>query len=232
MQAELELEQLNQKIDALTEQVAYLAEQARAAQMERQSRDDLLDTVNPVMKEALNLAAVEMADLPPSLGIPDLLRLLTKLIRHAPQMEALLDLADSAADLVQTLGPIPLEALTKVTAVLADLETKGYFRLADSGARTLDALVGELDPQALAQLPEQVHPLVSGLKQAVQPGDLDMLFAVARSARAELDQPIDSSLTGLMRQLRDPEVRRGLAVSLALLRAIGKQAAGQKTAGK
>ena len=48
-----ELAELNQKIDALTAQVAYLAEQAHISELERQSREDLLETMMPVAKLTL-----------------------------------------------------------------------------------------------------------------------------------------------------------------------------------
>jgi uncharacterized protein YjgD (DUF1641 family) len=222
MQAELELEQLNQKLDALTEQVAFLAAQARAAQQEREMRDDLLDTINPVAKEALNLATEAWADLPAGMSLPDVLRLLGKLLRHAPQLESLLDAADSAADLVETVQPLTFEVVAKLTSLAGSLEEKGYFRLAESGARTLDALVPQMNPQTLENLPQEAAALAADLNQMVRPGDLQTLRRAALAARAELDQPIDASLGGLLRQMRDPAVRRGLALTLALLRGIGK----------
>ena len=40
-----------------------------------------------------------------------------------------------------------------------------------------------------------------------------------------INEPVDISYSGLLRQLRDPETRRGLALTLRMLHVIGSQAA-------
>lgn len=73
-----ELSELNQKIDALTAQVAYLAEQARIGELARQSREDLLETMMPVAKDAMRLASDQLEELDGYLDQEDMLRLLKK----------------------------------------------------------------------------------------------------------------------------------------------------------
>jgi uncharacterized protein YjgD (DUF1641 family) len=46
-------------------------------------------------------------------------------------------------------------------------------------------------------------------------------------AEAEIQKPVDTSLVGLARQLRDPAVRRGLALTLRVLHVVGSQANGR-----
>ena len=43
-------------------------------------------------------------------------------------------------------------------------------------------------------------------------------------AEKELEQPLDISALGLVRQMGDPRVRRGLALTLRVLQAVGAQA--------
>jgi uncharacterized protein YjgD (DUF1641 family) len=45
-------------------------------------------------------------------------------------------------------------------------------------------------------------------------------------AEKEIEKPVDISYTGLMRQMRDPEVRRGLALTMRVLHVVGAQAGG------
>jgi hypothetical protein len=49
------LVELNQKIDALTAQVAYLAEQAQIAERQRQDRAELIQDLTPIGQEAFRL---------------------------------------------------------------------------------------------------------------------------------------------------------------------------------
>jgi len=43
-------------------------------------------------------------------------------------------------------------------------------------------------------------------------------------AEQEVEKPVDISYTGLLRQMRDPEVRRGLALTMRVLHVVGLQA--------
>jgi uncharacterized protein YjgD (DUF1641 family) len=43
--------------------------------------------------------------------------------------------------------------------------------------------------------------------------------------KQELGKPVDVSYIGLMPQMRNPDVRRGLALTLRLMQVIGAQAA-------
>jgi uncharacterized protein YjgD (DUF1641 family) len=43
--------------------------------------------------------------------------------------------------------------------------------------------------------------------------------------KQELEKPTDASYMGLMKQFRDPAVRRGLALTLRIMQVIGTQAA-------
>jgi hypothetical protein len=54
--------ELNQKIDLLTAQVAYLTEQAQIAERSREDRAELVQTMLPVAKDAMRMASVQMED--------------------------------------------------------------------------------------------------------------------------------------------------------------------------
>jgi len=44
-------------------------------------------------------------------------------------------------------------------------------------------------------------------------------------AEKEVEKPVDISYTALMREMRDPAVRRGLALTMRVLHVVGDQAA-------
>ena len=50
-------------------------------------------------------------------------------------------------------------------------------------------------------------------------------------AKRELGKPVDVSYMGLMRQLRDPSVRRGLVLTLRIMQVIGNQAVSEAKPG-
>jgi len=193
--------ELNQKMDVLTAQVAYLTEQARLNALERESREELLETAMPVAKDVMRLASDEMEEVQEYLNPEDLVRILKKIIQHTPQLEMLLDNIDAVTDLLDTVGPVVREGMDKVTEVTGDLETKGYFGLARGGAHLADQVAGALTEDDLKRLGGTLVPVLQAVK-AAPPA-----------------QP--PSLLGLLGQMNDPAVRSGLALALRALKALG-----------
>ena len=121
--------ELNQKIDALTAQVAYLTEQAQIAERGRRERSELVENMMPIAKDAMQIASDQFEEIQEYLKVEDLLRFVKKLARHRPQLEMLLDQIDAVTDLVHIMDPITKEGMDKVVSVLTELEQKGYFCL-------------------------------------------------------------------------------------------------------
>lgn len=216
--------ELNQKIDALTAQVTYLAEQAHAAERARQERAELLQVLTPIAEDAVRLASDQLEEVQDYVDLPDLLRLVKKLLRHLPQLETLLDQMDGAFELLEVAGPIAREGMDKATSVLDGLDRKGYFSLARSGARAVDHVVTSLSAEDVDRMGEALVPVVEIVKDIAKPEVIHFVHDTLLAAETEVKKPVDSSYFSLLRQVRDPAVRRALALSLRVLRVIGEQA--------
>ena len=222
-----ELMELNQKLDALTAQVAYLTEQAQAAERSRAEREELVYDVMPIAKDALNLATVHLQDVEEYVRLDDLLRMLKKLVRHGPQLEALLDQLDAVFDLVETVNPIALEAVTKATTMMDELERKGYFAFGESGLRLVDNVVTSFTKEDVDRLGDNVVLLLNTVKDMTQPEMLTFVRNTLAASEKALEEPVNTSLGALLSQLRDPQVRRGLALTLRILKTVGAQSAAE-----
>ena len=222
-----ELMELNQKLDALTAQVAYLTEQAQAAERSRAEREELVHDVMPIAKDALNLATVHLQDVEEYVRLDDLLRMLKKLVRHGPQLEALLDQLDAVFDLVETVNPIALEADTKATTMMDELERKGYFAFGESGLRLVDNVVTSFTKEDVDRLGDNVVLLLNTIKDMTQPEMLTFVRNTLAASEKALEEPVNTSLGALLSQLRDPQVRRGLALTLRILKTVGAQSAAE-----
>jgi uncharacterized protein YjgD (DUF1641 family) len=220
------LVELNQKIDALTAQVAYLAEQAQIAERGRQSRDELLGDVVPIAREAMELATGQLEDVQEYLHPEDLIRLLKKLVRHGPQFEMLIDQLDSLTDLLEVFGPITKEGVDKITLLTGELESKGYFGFARGGMRIVDNVVTSFSEEDVNKLGDNVVLILNTVKDMTQPEIIQFVRTTLLIAEEEVAKPVDISTFGLLRQMQDPAVRRGLALTLRVLHVIGAQAAG------
>jgi len=216
--------ELTAKIDALTAQVEYLSAQARLAERQRQERAELVRDVTPIANQAFHIAIEQLEEVQEYVDLADLLRLLKRLLRNARNLERMLDQLEAVSDLANTLGPLTDQAFEKSVDALAEMERRGYFAFARGGAHILDALVTSFGEEDVRRLGDNIVLIANTVKDMTQPEILGFVRNTLLLAEQELDRPLDITTLGLLRQMGDPRVRRGLALTLRVLQAIGAQA--------
>ena len=216
--------ELNQKIDALTRQVDYLIEQAQISERGRRERSELLETMMPVATDAMKIASDQFEEIQDYLKVEDLLRFIKKVARHRPQLEMLLDQIDAVTDLVHIMDPIMKEGTDKLVGVLTELEQKGYFAFGRSGMRIMDNIVTSFTEEDVNRLGDNVVLILNTVKDMTQPEIMTFVRNTINVAEKEVEKPVNTSYGALLSQLRDPVVRRGLALTLRVLRVVGAQA--------
>jgi uncharacterized protein YjgD (DUF1641 family) len=221
--------ELNQKIDTLSTQVAYLAEQAAIQERLRQERAELVHDLTPIANQAFHMAIEQLEEVQEYIDLSDLLRLSKRLLRNGRNLEKMLDQLESLADLAQTTGPIVDEAFGKAVNSLADMEQKGYFTFARGGRRIMDNIVTSFGEEDVSRLGDNIVLILNTVKDMTQPEILGFIRNTLVVAEQEIEKPVDISYSGLLRQMRDPEVRRGLALTMRVLHVIGAQAGGTDT---
>lgn len=218
--------ELNQKIDALSEQVAYLAGQAEIAERKRADRAELMRDLTPIANEAFRLSVEQLEEIQEYVELEDLLRLVKRLARNGRNFEKMLNQLESVMDLAETMGPLANEAFGKAVYELTELERKGYFTFAQGGMQIMDNVVTSFTEEDVNRLGENVVLILNTVKEMTQPEIMNFVHNTLLVAEQELEKPVDISYSGLMRQMRDPEVRRGLALTMRVLHVVGAQAGG------
>ncbi len=217
---------LNQKIDALTAQVAYLIEQARLQERERQDRSELVHDLTPIANDAYRLTVEQLEEVQEYADLGELLRLLKRILRNARNFDAMLDQLESAMDLMQTVGPLSDAAFGKAVDLLAEAERKGYFGLARGGMQIADNIVTSFGEDDVRRLGENVVLILNTVKDMTQPEIMSFVRRTLSVAEEQVQKPVDISYPALIGQMRDPAVRRGLALTMRVLKVVGEQAAG------
>jgi uncharacterized protein YjgD (DUF1641 family) len=212
---------LDQKIDALTAQVAYLAEQAQITERQRQQRAELVSDLTPIANQAFQITIEQLDEVKEYIDLNDLLRLIKRLMRNGRNFEQLLDQLEGAMDLIDTIGPLTDEAFFKVVNSLAELEQKGYFTFARGSKRILDNVVTSFNEDDINRLGDNVVLILNTIKDMTQPEIMNFVRNTLIVAEREIEKPVDISYRGLMRQIQDPAVRRGLALTMRVLHVIG-----------
>jgi uncharacterized protein YjgD (DUF1641 family) len=130
--------------------------------------------------------------------------------------------------LVGDAAPLGPDVMAAVTERLTDAEQKGYFAMAGAAAGVVDRVVTNFDEHDVELLGDNVVAMLEALREVTQPEMLAflgrMLDAVqAEQAAVELESTEPPSLWSLARQVRDPEIRRGMARALHTLRAVSAE---------
>ena len=93
--------ELNQKLDLLAAQIAYLTEQAQAAERAREERSELMHSMMPIANDAMRIATEQFQEVEQYVDPRDLLRITKKIVRSMPYIEVMLDQLDGIKDLLE-----------------------------------------------------------------------------------------------------------------------------------
>ena len=211
--------ELTDKIDRLTAQVEFLTEEALAAKARRREWDELKADVTPLFGEMHSYAARELAEVEPYVSMEQVAHLVKRLMRNTGTIEGMLDQLESFSELVEDVSPLTGDAFVRLMELLDGLERRGYFDFAKSGLGVIDNVVTSFTPEDADALGENVVLIIQAIREMTQPELMLMLRNTASTVR-EQEVPEDISLFGLLKQMRDPAVKRGLARALSALRTV------------
>jgi len=213
----LAFEELNQKVDALTDQVAFLAEEARLEKRRRQEWDELKNDLTPVVSEVYNLSVQQLEEVESYVQLEDMVRLLKRLMRNTRNLEEMLDQIESLADLSREVAPLSRDVFITAMTQLDEMERKGYFAFVQGGLEIMDEVVSNFSEEDIRNLGENIVLILETIKEMTQPEIMQMMRTTVTVMRDE-DIPEKVSMFALVRQLNDPAVRRGLAKTLEVLK--------------
>jgi uncharacterized protein YjgD (DUF1641 family) len=215
------INELNQKIDALSEQVAFLAEETRQQQRRRLEREELQNDLTPIVGEVYRLAIEQLDEIEGYVQLEDGLRLFKRLMRNTRNFEQMLDQMESLAALGQDLGPLSQDAFLMLMQRMDEMERKGYFAFLRGGMAIADNVVASFTEDDVRQLGENIVLILQTVKEMTQPEVMTMMRNTATVMREE-EPPVDVSMFTILRQLNDPAVKRGLAKTLSVLKTVSE----------
>ena len=147
---------------------------------------------------------------------------LDQLLADGRRRDAELDvLRDVAAD----IGLMATPTVAALTARLGVLEERGYLDFVRGGVGVLDRVVTSFGEDDVRALGDNIVLMLETLKDLTQPEVLQLLRRTAVAAQSNDHDPIPGappSTLALLRQLRDPEIRRGLHRLLEVVRSVGQ----------
>ena len=227
-----QLEALNAKLDALTgqlsgltEQVTYLREKAYKDTRRQQSMDELMEDATPVVQDMYNMTVDQLEEIQSYVALEDITHLLKRLARNTRTFTGMLDQLESAQDFVKDAAPLVNDMMEQSVETLQEMEKKGYFGFARQAGYIMDNIVSSFSEEDVRMLGDNVVLILNTVKALTQPEIMNLagnLTSAFQEAEAHADE-LPTSLFGIVGQMRDPDVRRGLAVTMQALKTISKQ---------
>ncbi len=215
--------ELERKIDALTEQMQFLTEEAEAQARRRKALEELQADLTPIAVQALERSAYTLDEV--QIDPADLVQLAVRVAENARTLEKLVIQMEAMTELVEEMKPIVNRGIVKAIAFTDELDKRGYFEFAEAGIGVIDRIVTGYTKEDVEALGDNVVDILDIFKDLTQPEMLAvadrLLEVVQRQQRtAELEPQEPPSLWGLIGMMRDPEIRRGLCRALNTFKAV------------
>lgn len=212
------------RLDTLSVQVSQIADELRLQRESREKWAELADTMTPVTKGVMDVATRELADLSEDVSADDAAEFARTLARSLPQLQALLAQLDSLTELMTTVTALSGPGMTKMTEVLQVADDKGYFAFARQGGLIADRVVTEFTEDDVKALGDNVVTILSAVKEMTQPEVMGLVQRTALTVQDVEETPVEPpSMFALLKSMRDPQTRRGLARVMSMLHTVGEQ---------
>jgi len=149
-------------------------------------------------------------------------RLSERVEENAENLEWSLEQLESIRDLSRDAGPIMNHAFKVLTDQMEELDRKGILDFAKEAWRIIDIILTTYSPEDVRLLADNMVVILNTVKEMTQPEVLHLLnnlTSAYRQSEMETDN-LPTSTLGLLWGMRDPRVRRGLAMTMEVLKTI------------
>lgn len=218
------LDQLTAQMQAQERQIELLLQVAQVQRRQIEEFEELKRDAVPIINHLIKLAIDELAEVNSDFQVEDLFFVLKRLLRDTRMLAEGLNRLEMMMELYDETQVLGKQVFSQVVAELDRMERAGYFAFARGGLNILERIVTEFTEEDVRLLGENIVLILNTIKDMTQPEILNFVRNTLLTAEREVEQPVDSSWLSLMRQMRQPEVRRGLALTLRVLKVIGAQA--------
>lgn len=216
---------VDERLDRMELLLETIAAELESQRIARLRWSELADDLTPIAKGALATAGDKLATL--DVDTEQVVRTLEAVVRALPVLERLAAQLEPAAELVDTVAPLGKPAMQMAMEGLAGLEEKGYLDFARGGLQMADRVVTSFTQEDIDALGDNIVLILQTVKEMTQPEVMQMLQRTFHTVQADehLEATEPPGALTLLREMRNPEVRRGLNKVLHMLRSVGEEAA-------
>ena len=211
-----DLELLHQKIDYLTEQ---LDEQRKR----HRDFDELKQDMIPIANHMMKLTIDELADIGSDFQAEDFIFLVKRLLRNTHSFIRLMDYLEAGIGLSEEVSLLGTQMFNNLVETLDRLEHEGYFGFLNEGWNIVERIVTEFSEEDVKALGDNIVTILGTVRTMTQPEILNLANNAIGAIEATPVENEDISTLGLLRELSDPQVRRGMARLLNIVKTLADE---------
>ena len=212
-----QINEINKKLDIILEEIEL-------QKRHRREMDDLKDDLTRVSKDLYLTAVDELEEVHDHISTGDMLYLGKKVLRNVNNITKMLEQLESISDFLHDSSPLMREYILDFMKKMDELDRKGYFEFIKESIKILDNIVTGFTVEDVKKLGDNIGTIMNTVKNLTQP---DMLHSInnAVSVYKKLDIEVEKevSVLKLLKELNDPEMKRGMAFSIQFLKNLAKK---------
>lgn len=220
----MEQKKIEQEIAEIHQKLDFITRQLQENQKHNQEIQELKNDLAVIGKDMFDAAVEELEDVAPYFDTKDLIHLVKKLLRNMRNLSKMLTQLESAEDLFYDLRPLGKQMFDEVLDTLNELDRKGYFEFFGEAFKIIDTIVTTFDVEDVRLLRENIASILLTIKDMTQPEMLNsMNNALDFFKKMDVVIKDDVSFFTIMKKLRDPRVKKGIAFSLEFIKSMAEQ---------
>lgn len=214
-------EDLQLQITAMNEKLDLLVAQMQEQQRRQQEFEELKNDLTFIAKDAMKSVIAELEEVTPPFNGAELRQLLKRLARNTGNFNRMLDQLESLSDFAEDVRPLGKHAFSAIISQLDEMDRKGYFIFLKEAMEIVDTVITSFTVDDVRLLRENITSILLTVKNLTQPDMLStMNNAVGFYKKMDIDVDHDVSYRTIIKELKDPEVKRGLVFLLEFVKSM------------
>ena len=215
---------VHQEIDSINRKLDIILEEIELQKRHRREMDDLKDDLMRVGKDVYQTTVLELEEVHDHLQTGDMVHLGKKLLRNVNNITKMFEQLENANDFIHDISPIAREITLDFMNRLDEFDRKGYFEFVSGLLKIMDKIVTSFTAEDVKNLGENVVTMLNIVKDLTQPDMLSALNnAISIYKKLDVDIPDKVSYMSLMKELRSPQMKKGLAFAVKFFQKIAEQ---------
>ena len=211
------------QIDGMNQKLDLILEELEIQRQKRQALEDLLTDLNFIGNDLFKATVDELDHAGVEVDTDQLKNLFFRLLRNADTLNEMFQLAESLMDLANDAGPILRQIGLDGIKKMHELEKKGYFEFFQAMIKIADNIITHFTAEDVKLLAENIVTILETVKNMTQPEMLQaMNNAVSVYKKMDVNQVEEYSMWKAFRELRSPEMKRGIGFIMTFLKNISE----------